>query len=114
MVNCPAMPAIASAACDPSGAERLKAFQACDDGFELAELDLRMRGPGDLLGTSQTGAPALRLANLVEDGELVELARTVAHEILSRDPQLTDPQLSRLVQQTLRRYGKTLQLGDVG
>lgn len=94
--------------------ERLKAFEASDDGFELAEMDLKMRGPGDLLGTSQSGLPMLRVANLADDAPLVELAREVAMELLAQDPRLSNPELSRLVQQTLRRYGKSMQLSDVG
>jgi ATP-dependent DNA helicase RecG len=106
--------AVASPGCDGIDNERLKAFQQSNDGFELAEMDLRLRGPGDLLGTSQTGLPSMRIANIVEDADLLELARKAAGEILLRDPELTNPQLLRLVQQTLRRYGKSLQLGDVG
>lgn len=106
--------AVASTSCDAVDNERLKAFEQCSDGFELAELDLRLRGPGDLLGTSQTGLPTMRIANIVEDAELLELARTAAVQILHRDPDLANPQLARLVQQTLHRYGKSLQLGDVG
>lgn len=94
--------------------ERLRAFEASDDGFQLAEMDLQMRGPGDLLGTSQSGLPTLRIANLVEDGPLVELARQVARELLDADPELSNPELARLVQQTLKRYGKSMQLSDVG
>ncbi len=94
--------------------ERLKAFAKSNDGFELAELDLRIRGSGDLLGTSQTGLPPLKVANLIDDADLLELARTTAREILTNDPELTEPSLSRLVNQTLRRYGKSLQLADVG
>ncbi len=94
--------------------ERLRAFESSDDGFELAEMDLRLRGPGDLLGTSQSGLPTLRIANLVDDGPLVELARQMAAVLLQADPELSNPELSRLVQQTLRRYGKSMQLSDVG
>lgn len=111
--------AVASASMDNIGQptstiERLSAFERSNDGFELAELDLKLRGPGDLLGTSQSGLPTLRVANLVEDKELVELARHTALEILERDPTLADPALARLVKQTLRRYGKAMQLSDVG
>lgn len=106
--------AVASIGCKPEDNQRLSALAKSDDGFELAELDLRLRGPGDLLGTNQTGLPPLRVANLVEDAHLLEEARLVASEILSADPILKDPGLSRLIQQTLKRYGKTLQLGDVG
>jgi ATP-dependent DNA helicase RecG len=106
--------AVASTGCDGLDNERLKAFQKSNDGFELAEMDLRLRGPGDLLGTSQTGLPVMRIANIIEDADLLELARKVAAQILQADPELANPQLKRLVQQTLRRYGKSLQLGDVG
>lgn len=106
--------AVASSGCNLGDNERLGAFAKSDDGFELAELDLRLRGPGDLLGTNQTGLPPMRVANLIEDVRLLEEARAVAGEILKADPELKDPGLSRLVQQTLRRYGNTLQLGDVG
>lgn len=77
-------------------------------------MDLKLRGPGDLLGTSQSGLPAMRIANIVEDADLLELARKAAREILQNDPELADPDLSKLVNQTLKRYGKSLQLGDVG
>jgi ATP-dependent DNA helicase RecG len=103
-----------AAATEKEVSERLQAFASCSDGFELAELDLRLRGPGDLLGTSQSGLATLRVANLIEDQRLVERARASAVEILHRDPGLSDPQLSRLVQQTLRRYGHAMQLSNVG
>lgn len=106
--------AVASAGCNATDNQRLKAFAESDDGFQLAELDLRMRGPGDLLGTSQTGMPPLRVADLLRDSQLLDQARELTNEILLQDPNLQDPQLGRLLQQTLRRYGKTLQLGDVG
>ncbi len=106
--------AVASDGCDATDNDRLKAFEQSNDGFELAEMDLKLRGPGDLLGTSQSGLPTMRIANIVEDGDLLELARKEAREILQNDPELADPDLSKLVNQTLKRYGKSLQLGDVG
>ncbi len=106
--------AIASAGCDGTDNKRLQAFEKSDDGFELAEMDLQMRGPGDLLGTSQSGLPALRIANLVEDASLLELARDVAGEILEDDPSLSHPVLQKLLKQTRTRYGKAMQLSDVG
>jgi ATP-dependent DNA helicase RecG len=78
----------------PAVKERLQAMEAIDDGFALAEKDLRMRGPGDLLGEEQSGHfPALQLATMA-DMELVRDARTVAEELLGDDPELTKhPQL---------------------
>jgi ATP-dependent DNA helicase RecG len=70
--------------------ERLSAMERIDDGFELAEVDLRLRGPGDYFGTRQSGLPDLRMARLT-DTELLTLARTEAEALLERDPELAAP-----------------------
>ncbi len=106
--------AFASRGMEASDNDRLKAFEASDDGFQLAEMDLIMRGPGDLLGTQQHGLPPLRIADLASDADLVAFARQVAQEILAQSPELDDPALAKLVRQTLSRYGKSMQLSDVG
>ena len=106
--------AIVSKGCNPEDNDRLKAFESSDDGFYLAEMDLKLRGPGDLLGTQQHGLAPLRVADLATDGDLVTLAREVAREILTESPDLTDPALAKLVRQTLSRYGKSMQLSDIG
>ncbi len=111
--------AVAAASCDATDNERLVAFQKSSDGFELAEMDLKMRGPGDLLGTSQSGLPPLRIANIVEDAQLLELAREVARELLATEsasspPLLAAPEFEKLRKQTVRRYGESMQLSDVG
>ena len=106
--------AMVSKGCNPNDNDRLKAFEASDDGFYLAETDLKMRGPGDLLGTQQHGLAPLRVADLAIDGDLVTLAREVAREILNESPDLTDPALAKIVRQTLSRYGKSMQLSDIG
>ncbi len=106
--------AVAAAGCDSQDNQRLQAFQKSNDGFELAEMDLAIRGPGDLLGTSQSGLPPLKIANLVDDAPLVALARTVAKELLASDPSLAAPELEKLRRQTVVRYGESMQLSDVG
>jgi ATP-dependent DNA helicase RecG len=64
---------------------------ATNDGFRVAEADLKLRGAGDLEGTQQSGTPFdLRIANLSTDGRLLELARQAAMEILDEDPLLED------------------------
>ncbi len=68
--------------------QRLEVLVRSNDGFEIAEMDLRLRGPGQVLGTRQSGLPDLALASLSEDGDLLELAREVATELLERDPEL--------------------------
>ena len=68
--------------------ERMNAIAATNDGFELAEYDLRLRGEGQILGDRQHGMPALRLASVLTDGELIELARSDARSLVETDPHL--------------------------
>ena len=70
--------------------ERLEVFQSTDDGFRLAEEDLRLRGPGDFFGVRQSGVPELRVANL-SDTALIELARSLAEKLWHDDPYLRKP-----------------------
>lgn len=79
------------------GQARLEAVQQSADGFALAEQDLRLRGPGELLGTSQSGVPDLKLANIF-DYQLIRQAQILAEEVVTADPTLTHhPQLRELV-----------------
>jgi len=96
------------------GRERLEAFANSTDGFELAELDFTMRGPGDLFGTQQHGLPPLRMADLSRDRDLLEEARREAQALVKSDPGLKLPEHAKLRRQMLLRYGKALELGDVG
>jgi ATP-dependent DNA helicase RecG len=93
---------------------RLEAFVGTTDGFKLAELDFELRGPGDLLGTRQHGLPPLRIADLVRDAQLLEEARRDAQQLVALDPGLAAPEHERLRSMMLRRYGRVLELGDVG
>ncbi|QDT67182.1 ATP-dependent DNA helicase RecG [Planctomycetes bacterium MalM25] len=93
---------------------RLQAFEQTTNGFELAEIDFKLRGPGDLFGDRQTGLPPLRIADLVRDREVLEEARTAAAELFSADPGLKAEENKLLRRQMLRRYGASLELGDVG
>jgi len=70
--------------------EKLAILEKTSDGFEIAEADLRLRGPGDMLGTAQAGLPPLCLGDLLRDGELMTEARAVARGLLEADPFLTD------------------------
>ncbi len=75
----------------PHGEERLAAMVRTQDGFELAELDLELRGPGEFFGTRQAGLPDFRVANLVRDRALLELAKVEAGRFVQRDnPEATE------------------------
>ncbi len=79
-----------------SGRYRLKKMIETTDGFEIAEADLKLRGPGDFLGTKQSGLPEFRHADIVEDRLLLEQAKSAAWNIIREDPNLTDPQHKKL------------------
>ncbi len=68
--------------------QRLEVLVRSTDGFEIAEMDLRLRGPGQVLGTRQSGLPDLALASLTDDGDLLEQARALAQELVTADPDL--------------------------
>ena len=70
---------------------RLKILRETDDGFRIAEEDLKLRGAGELLGTRQSGLPVFRLADLTVHGELLAAARDDARLVLERDPDLEGP-----------------------
>lgn len=70
---------------------RLKTMVQTNDGFEIAEVDLRLRGPGDLMGTQQSGVLNLKIADIIKDNDILKLARFYAKKILSSDPSLTAP-----------------------
>ena len=71
--------------------QRLKVMRETDDGFAIAEADLRLRGAGELLGTRQSGMPQFRMADMVRHARLLEMARDDAALILARDPKLESP-----------------------
>ncbi len=68
--------------------ERLQTMVRTNDGFEIAEVDLRLRGPGTVGGTKQSGLPDLKIANLIKDGKILKTARQIARRILDKDPDL--------------------------
>lgn len=79
-----------------SGRFRLKTMEETTDGFRIAEADLKLRGPGDFLGTKQSGLPDFRVADIVEDQFILEQAKTKAAELLHRDPDLKADENRRL------------------
>ncbi len=75
----------------PEAERRLRVMAETTDGFKIAEEDLRIRGPGELYGTKQSGAFELRVADLIQDGRLLEEARQAAIALLKKDPELSQP-----------------------
>jgi ATP-dependent DNA helicase RecG len=86
-------------------ARRLDALTRERDGFKLAEIDLALRGEGDLLGTKQSGLPEFRIARLPEDHELLERARRFAIELLRDDPDLSQAEHLLLAEAVAQRFG---------
>jgi ATP-dependent DNA helicase RecG len=105
---------IASSEADGQSIERLEVMRRCTTGAEVADADLRIRGPGDLLGSRQTGALPLRFVHLVRDHRTIKRARTMADDWLRRDPTLATPQSegARAAVKSMLALG--FSLGDVG
>ncbi len=90
------------------GRKRLEIMVGSNDGFEIAEADLKLRGPGDMQGTQQSGVLDLRIANLAQDGDLIALTRKVAEQILEKDEQLSSPENELLRSQLLKNKQKSV------
>ena len=87
------------------GRVRLKTMTDTTDGFQIAETDLRLRGPGDMAGTQQSGIIELKIANLIQDEKVLKYARNLASEILERDPELKAPE-NKILASTLFALNK--------
>ncbi|NDW18443.1 ATP-dependent DNA helicase RecG [Dysgonomonas sp. 216] len=94
--------------------KRINIMVESNDGFEIAEADLKLRGPGDLEGTQQSGvAFNLRIANLVRDGEIVNFAREIADKVLDEDPDLSTPKNLILKRQLKKLSGNRFNWGII-
>jgi ATP-dependent DNA helicase RecG len=95
-------------------ASRMEAFVRTTNGFELAEIDLQLRGPGELFGTRQHGSTPLMIADLQRDQAVVEQTQADVRELIAQDPELTSDAFALLRRRVLARYGRDLSLSDVG
>jgi len=94
--------------------KRMEIMVRTNDGFEISEADLKLRGPGDLEGTQQSGMPFdLKIANLAQDGKMLEIARNAAMEILENDPQLEKTENYVLAAQLRKMKTNTLNWGSI-
>jgi ATP-dependent DNA helicase RecG len=92
---------------------RLEIMTRSSDGFEIAEQDLRLRGPGELFSTRQHGLPDLKIANIIDDYELLVMARKNAFELVAEDPALAKPEHKNIRWLLLAKFGDYLGLAGV-
>ncbi|WP_269605305.1 ATP-dependent DNA helicase RecG [Prochlorococcus marinus] len=92
-----------------SSRQRLEVLVNSNDGFEISEIDLRFRGPGQVLGTKQSGLPDFALASLANDADVLELARNEARNILDSDPSLTN---NFMLRSLIKEQWEKLKIGN--
>jgi ATP-dependent DNA helicase RecG len=96
------------------GRKRMEIMTSTNDGFEISEADLKLRGPGDLEGTQQSGIPFdLKIANLGRDVQILEFARSIAGSILEKDPELTNNENTVLRLQLKKLFSKKVNWGSI-
>jgi ATP-dependent DNA helicase RecG len=99
----------------PEAERRLNEMVRTQDGFEIAELDLELRGPGEFFGTKQAGMPGLRVANLLRDRNLLELAKVEAAKLVQEtDPAITAEDRHRVMQHLRQHWQRRYGLVEVG
>jgi ATP-dependent DNA helicase RecG len=97
----------------PEAKARIKAMLESNDGFHLAEVDLKLRGPGEFYGVRQSGLPAFRIADIITDEKILTDARHAASELLACDPKLMLEDNNGIRQALYAKYGKFLELGTL-
>lgn len=100
--------------CSADAQRRLDVMVETSDGFRIAEADLEIRGPGDFLGTRQAGLPDFRIADLLRDGRILELARQEAFALVEKEDFPDHPRFDDLSQELKERWGGRLELAGVG
>jgi ATP-dependent DNA helicase RecG len=94
-------------------ARRIKSIEGTLDGFQIAEADLEMRGPGEFFGTKQHGLPEIRFGNILKDFAIMESARREAFELVAKDPDLIDERHTPLKKTLSARFGGRIDLARV-
>jgi ATP-dependent DNA helicase RecG len=93
---------------------RMAAMTQTTDGFEIAEMDLKLRGPGEFFGTRQHGLPEFKLADITSEMGLLQEAKEDALALLEADPRLTNPEHRHLRSALVEQLGETLALAQIG
>ena len=94
--------------------KRLRIMEQTNDGFRIAEEDLAIRGPGEFMGTRQSGLPDFRIASVVRDGRILGEARADAFALVEDDPRLENPDHLTLRKVLLRRWRGRLEMAKTG
>lgn len=94
--------------------KRLKTMAQTNDGFQIAEVDLEIRGPGEFFGTRQHGLPELKIANIIKDKSLLQIARADAFELVKQDPQLLSDTAKPVREHFIEHYRDKFDLKQVG
>jgi len=94
--------------------KRLETMVSTTDGFKIAEVDLKLRGPGDIFGTRQSGMPELKIANIVEDIQLLDIARKEAFKLTQEDPHLRSAENAPIRSYFEKNYKEYIELGKIG
>lgn len=92
---------------------RLRAMEETSDGFKIAETDLELRGPGDVLGTKQSGMPNFKFVNLVTDGDMIARARKCAFGLIDSDPRMQNPSNRKIRREFLRQFRTDTNFFDI-
>ena len=94
--------------------QRIQAMIRTNNGFQIAEADLNIRGPGEFFGTRQSGIPNFKIANIIQDASLLEAAKREAESLIKADPQL-DADEHQLLRRMLQKHWKNnLEIASVG
>ncbi len=92
---------------------RLKTMEETNDGFKIAEVDMKLRGPGDILGTKQSGMPDFKFLNITEDANIITEARKQAFAVIEKDPQINQAENQILKKEYIKRYGEDKVFFDI-
>jgi ATP-dependent DNA helicase RecG len=92
---------------------RLQTMVKTNNGFEIAETDLKLRGPGDIFSTKQSGFPDLKYADIIHDSELISLTKNIAFDLINKDPSLDSPENSVIRKNLVKHYSNNLQYAKI-
>ena len=84
-----------------------------NNGFEIAETDLKLRGPGDIFSTKQSGFPDLKYADIINDAELISLTKNIAFDLINKDPSLKSPSNNVIRKNLIKYYSDNLQYAQI-